>query len=421
MDFSKLYFSLGMIGPFASRGFLTAFVAAMLMRFGSHVPFIDHSGIIAGLHHGAPNWLTQDSTLVVLGLLAAAEVFAQKSAELRLLLHEFDIYLKPALAGLVSMGYINASDAGLIQQFDHHAGFGDMLFPLMAALSTFNVAVLRKKVLGMVLGHVQGTKLGTWISWAEEIGVVFGVFLMFLWAALMVLAVAMSVAVLLIARKRFEVAEDHRRFACGGCGTLVYPCAVACGSCGWPVPQPVAIGFLGQSTLVPTADRANHPYRLMEKRRCPHCATRLPVGRPFDPCQCCGKSEMASAAFVEEYCNYVGRRLPVVLGVCFVVSLVPILGMVVGSVYYEMTLVLPYSQYLSMGRRFLLGWQIRLLFLVIVVLQVIPAVGSVAVPLMAWLSFMAHRHSYKTAMSTPPHQRGGTEGLPSGLQQAFPG
>jgi hypothetical protein len=82
-------------------------------------------------------------------------------------------------------------------------------------------------------------------------------------------------------------------------------------------------------------------------------------------------------------------------------SLVPILGLIFGTIYYRMEVVLPFSQYLPMGRRFLLRWAIRLLFLALILLQIIPLVGAVVVPVMALISYLAYRSAYTSLMLEP--------------------
>ena len=60
-----------------------------------------------------------------------------------------------------------------------------------------------------------------------------------------------------------------------------------------------------------------------------------------------------------------------------------------------MALVLPFSQYLPFGKRFLLRWGIRLLFFFLAIFQIVPILGGLVVPLMALISFSAYRNSYR--------------------------
>jgi hypothetical protein len=110
---------------------------------------------------------------------------------------------------------------------------------------------------------------------------------------------------------------------------------------------------------------------------------------------------MSEPEFTHVYTAYIGRRLPVVLMVCALFSLVPILGLIFGTIYYRIELVMPFSQYLPMGRRFLLRWAIRLLFVALIFLQIIPLVGAVVVPVMALISYLAYRGAYTSLMLEP--------------------
>ena len=115
----------------------------------------------------------------------------------------------------------------------------------------------------------------------------------------------------------------------------------------------------------------------------------------------------ADAAFAEAYLAHVGRRLPVVLGVSFLFSLVPVIGLIAGAVYYRIALVLPFSEYLPFGRRFLLRWGVRLLFLLLAIFQIVPLLGGLVVPIMALVSFWAYRNSYCGIVLTPESAVGG--------------
>ncbi len=68
---------LGSIGVFASRAFLPAFVTAVLLRFGPYASWLAHSGLIPHIRD-VPSWFTSDASLIILGILAALEIVAQR-------------------------------------------------------------------------------------------------------------------------------------------------------------------------------------------------------------------------------------------------------------------------------------------------------------------------------------------------------
>lgn len=387
--------ALGSIGLFPARIFLPAFVTALLLRFGPHVPLIAHLGVLGHVHN-EPAWFTSNVSLFVLGILSALEILGQKNPEARHILHEFDAYLKAALAALTSFGVISATDASFVKQTIHQASFLDYVMPLVAALGTFRVSQLRRDVLQPLHEHVEGTHLDRLISWAEESWVALGALLMIVFPVLMLILVGVATGVLAFVRRRMRLAEEHARVTCGQCGSLVYACAMACPSCRKPVESPRAVGFLGQSKPYAATDLARHPYRLVEKRRCPVCASHLRARQPQQTCPACRQVVPADERFTEAYLDYVGERLPIVLGISFLFSLVPVVGLIAGAVYYRMALVLPFSEYLPFGKRFLLRWGIRILFLLLAILQIVPLLGGLVVPLMALVSYTAYRNSYRS-------------------------
>jgi Domain of unknown function (DUF4126) len=401
MNLSALFNSIGSSSLFSTRIFLPALLMALLLRFGPDVPIIQHLGLLAYLQHGHPTWFTSNTSLIVLTALSILEILAQKNPEARKVLQEIDIYIKPAMAILASFGFISSENASFVGRTVHTAGYSDAIFPLISAVLTWRLSILRQRVATALFDHLDGTGLDKLISWLEEAWTVFGVFLLFLFPLLMILMIAAATGAMYALRKRLEYVEDHSKIPCSKCGTMIYPCAVACGSCRQANATPHEVGFLGQSKQEPASDPANQMYRLAEKRRCSVCAARLPARRPKEPCCACGDASACETKFAQAYASYIGQRLPIVLLVSFLMSLVPILGLIVATVFFRMEIVLPFSQYLPLGRNFLLRWGIRLLFLVLIFLQIIPLLGGIVAPLMAYISYSAYRSSYLSLMESP--------------------
>ncbi len=325
------------------------------------------------------------------------EILAQKNPEIRQILREFDAWAKAALAALTSLGVISATDANFVGQVtQQQASLLNGLIPLASAAATFKLALVRRDVLGPLHDHLEGTHLDHLVSWAEDLWVATGALLLILFPLVMVLLIAMSIGLTVLAQKRLRTIEEHTRRPCTHCGTSIYPCALVCPSCRRPVPQPCQIGFLGQSRPLVPADAESHPLRLFEKRRCPSCATRLKPRQLQQQCSVCGRRAPADAAFTQAYLGYLDRRLPLTLAISFLLSLIPIVGLVVGAVYYRLVLVMPFDQYLPLGKRFMLRWGIRILFLILILFQSIPLAGGFVVPLMAFISFTAYRSTYRS-------------------------
>ena len=416
MNLAALAQGIGSTGLFASRVFLPALLTALMLRFGPDFPVLHHLGLLHHLQHGKPIWFTSAPSIIVLAILSAVEIVAQKNAEARQVLHEIDVWGKTIVATLTSFGVITSTDSKFVHDTLQHAGYLDALIPLIVAIGTFRISRTRNAVARAYFDHIDGTHLASMTSWLEELWVIFGAFLLVLFPVLMLLLIAVATGVLFLLRKRMAVEEEHRKTACVSCGMMIYPCAMACPSCRTAVAEPAAVGFLGQSKPWPTEDRDNQPYRLAEKRRCPVCASRLVLRKPFEACSVCGQAALAEPDFADAYIACVARRLPIVLMICFLMSLVPVFGLIVGAIYYRMELVLPFSQYLPMGRRFLLRWMIRVLFLVMILLQVVPLLGGLVVPLMALINFSAYRKSFRDFMLEPrasAHAAAGPPPLPA--------
>jgi len=402
MNTTALIHGIGSTGLFPSRIFLPAFLTALLLRFGGHIPGLDQFGVLHHIHD-QPAWFTSNLSLVVLGILSVIEILAQKNPEARTILREFDAYLKAALAALTSLGVISATDSQFVSQAVQQSSLVNGLIPLFTAAVTFKLSLVRRDVMGPLHDHIEGTHLDHLVSWAEDLWVAFGAFLLVLFPILMVVLIGLSIGLTVLARKRLEKIEEQTKTPCTGCGTPICPCAMVCPSCRQQVQQPCDIGFLGQSKPLVPADAECHPLRLFEKRRCPACATRLKPRMMHQQCPACGRTAPTDAAFTQAYLEYLDKRLPLTLAVSFLLSLIPIVGLIVGAVYYRMVLVMPFAQYLPLSRRFLLRWGIRLLFLILILFQWIPLVGGVVVPLMALISFTAYRSTYRSVALAEEH------------------
>jgi hypothetical protein len=397
MNFSALLYGIGAIGPFSSRVFLPALLTALLIRFGGHLPLVGHLGLLAHFH-SAPAWFTSDPALIALTILSVLEVLAQKNPEARQFLHEFDIYLKPAVAVLSLLGVLKATDASFLQATVHAASYADVLTLITTAVGVLRVASVRRDVVRLFFDHIEGTHLDHLISWAEDAGSLAGMLFVVLFPIVALVLLAIATGFLFLLRRRVETAEEERKIACPHCGKLIYPSACACPACNTALPSPCAIGFLGGSLTGVPDDPTSHAYRLVEKRRCPVCASRLAPRQPFAPCPACGTRPFADPTFADAYISHVTARLPGVLIVCFLIGLIPLLGLIIGVVYYRIALVLPFAQYLSLKSRFLLRWGLRILLLILIFFQIIPVLGALTVPLLALLNFIAYRTSFQSAM-----------------------
>ena len=152
---------------------------------------------------------------------------------------------------------------------------------------------------------------------------------------------------------------------------------------------------MGQSKDDATPDPEAHPYRLVEKKRCPVCATRFAERAVHQTCSACGHELMSEETFTRSYIDRVSSRVPQVVVICALLSLIPVIGLIPGVIYYRVALVAPFRRYMPMGRRFLLKWLLRIFFFVLIAFQWVPLAGGLVVPLMAIVSFTTYRSSFR--------------------------
>ncbi len=402
MSLAVLLYGLGSMGFFTSRAFLPAFMAAVSLRWGQQWSWLEDTGFAQAVGE-APHWFTSDLAIGVMGLLALIELLADKSPDAKALLLEIDGYVKPVMAGLTTLGMLGVSDVAFVEETLKR---GDLLsldsaFALLVAGGVWWLALLRASVLRLFVDADADDDAGVQglMSWAEDLWAGIGPWLLILYPVVMLAVLGLVTGGLWLARKRAETREEQSRVPCRQCGELTYVCAVACGQCGAGVEQPCGVSWLGRSLSEPVADVADHPYRLTEKGRCPRCASRLAERDPRRGCTTCGHPVFTDPAFRDAYVARISARLPRVMGIAFLFSLVPVLGLIPGVIYYRMQLVGPYRRHLPRGRTFVLRLLIRVIFVLLILGQLIPGLGGFALPIMAVLSHQTYRASFQAMTS----------------------
>lgn len=406
LDISTLLFAIGLPALFASRAFVPAFLSALLLRYGHHFPVL--SGIEFLKATGAePGWFTHNLTIFVLGVLAAIEIAAMKSPEAEELLQTMDKHLKAAVAALSALGVLSAGDRAFLDGAIQQAGIGDTIIVLLVGGATWFLAALRGGIVDILVESDEDDDLGIrgLLSWCEDIWAGLGVILLLLYPAAMLLVICVITGILELLRRYFAWREEKAKVACDSCGETNYPCAMACHKCQTPFAKPRAIGFFGQAKAGPSPNREEHAYRLAEKKRCPVCATRLKERDPRQTCPSCGHELFSDRTFVDHYVSMVSSRLPTVLIVGALFSLIPVIGLIPGVIYYRVRLVGPFRRYMGLGKRFFMKWGLRLLFFLLIGLQLVPLVGALVVPIMALLGYGVYRSAFTAALAAPAPPR----------------
>ena len=154
------------------------------------------------------------------------------------------------------------------------------------------------------------------------------------------------------------------------------------------------------------ADLASLPYRLVAVKRCPVCATRLGRRAVRQTCGACGHRLDGRPPFRQRPTSPSSTvGCPLVCVACFLLGLIPVLGVIPGVVYYRLAIVAPFRRYIPPGRGLLLRWGVRL-----------------AVVLLCGLPVGAGGRGAGPAVDGPDQLRGLSHGVPrSGPRPGRPG
>lgn len=401
MDLNSIFYSLGLSGMFASRAFLPAFATSLAMKYGDTLPLLKGLEFLntAGSH---PTWFTHDGVVAALGILAALELLAEKSTHIREMMSRSSVYLKSIVAGLTTYGILSAGDAAYIEGLagPQEAGFLD-LFPAFASAGlTYFFGSTRNGFLSLISESDPDGDLGIgrFISWMEEFWASFGVLFLLLYAPVMLILIGLVMGVIHLINKRARKRQDEAKVECRSCQSRIHPFATACYDCEEPHAEPVKLGAFGRLSEETTRDIKEQELRLIELKRSPKSGERLEgrgvdIKGPTDREAVFGNPERN-----RRYFNRVGERLPVVLGLGALLSLIPVIGLIIGVVYYRLRLVAPFRRYLSFSQSIVTKWLIRILFLILMAFQWVPIAGGAVVPIMAMVNYSFYRSAFKKAL-----------------------
>jgi Zn finger protein HypA/HybF involved in hydrogenase expression len=407
MNLALVLNGVGSIGMFSSRAFVTAFAIAAALRWGPDIAFVNQLGLLQQVD-GVPTWFTHDITLMILGVLGALEILATKSPEIRAALREVDSYLKSASAFVTHLavaGVINHNDVRVINEIvlegsePLRAGFdlGSPLSIIGAAVTGMAVwysASVRNRLMENI-GDADPddvTFLQSLLSWGEDLFAIIGTFLLILYPPIMIAVTAIVLSTIWLIEHRARRREEKSRVACASCGSLMYPSAVICHNCKQENPSVTDVSWTGRSKLdTLILDKESHAQKLLRKQRCPRCAHRLKPGLPTQNCSQCDHQVFGNSEQIESYLKVIDSRLPKVLVISALLSSIPVIGLIPGIIYYRQKLVTPLSRYTPFRRGLILRWAIRLFYLILIWVQLVPIVGVLVVPLMAVISYGSYR------------------------------
>ena len=393
MSLPAILYSLSLIPLFASRPFLTAFLTALVARFGTELPWIGDNPVVLALH-ASPAWFQSTTALVVLGALAVAEVASASSTEVRQVLDRVDGIVKGAVAFGVVFALLDADTARAVGAIQGASLLGST-WAMTIGGATWGAALLRRGVVELVSDLDDGDDLGlqTLLAWAENSAAVLGVLFVLVFPLVALILAGLTVAAVAGLRRLAEQREQRSKVPCAACGAAVFPHASACGACGRALEAPRAVGVFGQPKAEADARGEGHALELVSRKRCPSCATRLRLRALAQGCPGCRRVTFGSAVEFERYLDHIRARLPRTLFLTFALGLVPVLGVIPAVVLYRLNLVAGLRGYLPPLRGFTTRWIVRVIHVLAVALQPIPLVGALLMPLLCWSSYAIYRRS----------------------------
>lgn len=429
MNFFTLAFQgISSTSIFAVRPFTAAFVVVLFGRIGTELVAHNQGASIASLN--SATWILSEWALVIFGMLAVLEYFAADNEDFRPLYNDTSGFFQTGCSFVCNFGLVDGEAVlfleMIITSLPHQlvavssaGGYGTESIVLYNIPIDSTVALQAAGIIGHVLAVVWGIFMAglAWFigtlryalvealenldphntfglrsiaHWAETGWTVTGALLIVLLPFLAIGVFLVTVGVLALLRLYFQHREKASRVACGQCGNLINPAAANCPHC-HIARQPNAVGLFGQSTSELALDPAAHRTNLLARKRCPSCATLLKERAIQQACPTCGTVTFADVAAANTFLRELDRRLPKTLVVCFVLGLIPIVGIVPGIVYYQLSLVGSLRGYIPRGIGCLTRWGVRILNLTLMGFQAIPGFGALALPAMAFLNYHIYR------------------------------
>lgn len=399
---------------FATRPLLTTLVLALLARFTGWIP-------------GAPDWFTANATLIALGVLALLEVLSVKNEDVRALLNEFDPLFKAGVNAVVAYLLVGTTTGnetgGLIPASLSLAGPAlGLLWSAFTGVSVWLLATWRRNVWEFLTDTDEGDDIGLQgvLSWIEDVWVIGGTLVAVIFPLLALFTFFATLLGLYLTQRWLAHVEEQRKVPCPYCDALLHASAVRCFQCGQAQPQPMQVGLLGQARKLPViqtgaqngASLAEHQHRLRTRKRCPNCATRLPTRTIQQPCPACGVDTFANRAEFDAYMSGMRENMPRVLLLCFVMGLIPVLGIVPGVIYYHLALIASLRSYVPRHMGCVARAVVTIINVLLVMVQWVPFVGALTVPVMALTNYGVYAALIRREARELPPVEAGTDILP---------
>lgn len=370
---------------------LLGFALFALLEYGASL-----NGDLRGLYENALWLLQPGSAFVVNYSYANYEYSAFLEMVNRVFPTETLVAALPATGVVADIAISSVPASSALAQVPGAGLLATVLPFAWAALMGFGTWILgrvRATVVGFIYELDEDNSLGlqTLLRWTENSWVAVGALLLII-APIVALALAgLTVATLFLLRKYFEHREQRTLRPCASCATMIHPSAPACPRCRLPQEQPRVVGLFGQAKDRLVTDMTEHRLQLLARKRCPACATRLKVRGVQQACPMCERTVFADISEFNQYVRALDQRLSRTLLICFGFSLIPVVGVVPGVVYYRLSLVASLNSYLPRSIGCLTRWGVRIASLALLAFQAIPVIGAFSLPLLCLLNYTVYR------------------------------
>jgi hypothetical protein len=244
------------------------------------------------------------------------------------------------------------------------------------------------------------------LSWLEDAIGFFGVLFAIIFPILALGLVALTLTSLWLIKRMIRRREEHAKIPCPDCSTPNAPCGPRCPSCQRIREQIMAVGVLGMIKATPAPDLSIHRLALLSRKRCAFCGDRFNDRRLDQSCTSCQTEAFDSAQALETYLQHLRASLPKTLAILTCLSFIPLFGLIPGVIYYRLSLISSLRCYLPRTTGFIGRWLVRILNIVLIMLQPIPLLGTLTLPLMCITNFLVYqallRRQARTAWAQAP-------------------
>ena len=383
---------LALSGLVSIRMFLSVFLYFLTMRLAIAHPGHMPEFILQMAKH-TPEWQMSYAFLIVLGILAAAEIAAVRNPEIKsFLVEDFDRYAKPIVSALLSGGLATTAQALEVQELLGGAakvqtasfiGF-PLVMMIIAWCATNFCCRIRAVICRLVQAIDPGNGLGlqNLLNYLGELTLLLIFFVLVFLPILALLLTACGVLLGMAFKRLWASYEKSHSHPCPECAadgreTTVSDCALICPKCGAEQKDVRRVALFGFSGTRPLAGLPpeRHAFRLLAAHRCRWCAS------PLDRSHTCGQCKREQ--WTKELKAFYVKQTDIRAGILFLAALstfaFPVVSLLLMLIFFRPLVLSPLITHLGAGTRFLAAFLTMflklLLFFPLLFLSMIPGIG----------------------------------------------